>query len=854
MALVVCCATGNFTASTTWAQTVGANHAVTTANIGLTTSNQTGSTFTPGAATIDGLGFRVGALASNTGTNSVIVTLRDATAGVDKMVLTIPTADLPTGATGHDVEGGWFFARGTTTTLAAGNSHTISFRLNSTSTALSLTRDATAGNFQRFLRTTTTSSPGAGDEMYILGEWTTTGTFTQRTVTMDNTSVTTDYGSGPVATGYANLPAIGIGKFGKLQWGTAASTNYALKLSGVLKIWRGGELEMSTAASPLDRTSTYRLLFDTTNNTYAYGIWVAEGGSFVCHGQSRTAGNSTVRATLSGDVTNGTVIPLDTATGWKNGDEVIIGASQRSAASIIRTLSADALSTSVTVGSATGAGVTFHGTGNAKAHIGLITRNIMIDNVWSTTYAASGLSASYTGSPVNGTFSVSWTEFSNHAITQQGAARTLATAITLDNCSWRMGSQTISPINIGGEANYVITNPIIWTGTGLSGGAWTMASANVLNNVKCNNGLFCSGTNNQGYGLYYVMSASGVGVNTDAMANNWFHSFASGFYVFCTFIFGITASQHSGTEFINCTTPLNFASTFVRDCEFANIKAHRGNGTGIWNANGSAHRLVFSNIDIFGQATMTAFSGSGQGLSNVVYRRVRGGAEGSAFTDYGINFATAANAAGFINVTYQSCEFGTPAACSTADLRFVSVAANTDVAVRQLTFDSCSFYSATQTSAATNATITGESFIAFQGVGTANRRLIPNRGSIMQNTTTYNTAPPSEEIQPVCTTNMFTTMESGSKRVAVESGTTVTMSVYVRKDAVYNGQAPLLKVRNNYSMGVLEAVLATHTAGANTWQQLIGTTDTVTADGVLDFFVEVSGTTGSVFIDDWAAS
>src|SRR5690606_36356703 len=91
-------------------------------------------------------------------------------------------------------------------------------------------RDGTAGNWSRMLRTTTTQAPTAGDTLHILGEWTAAGTKDDRAVTMDSES-DTDYGDGSTT-----LASFSIGTGGTLTWGTDASTDYVLELSGLLDV------------------------------------------------------------------------------------------------------------------------------------------------------------------------------------------------------------------------------------------------------------------------------------------------------------------------------------------------------------------------------------------------------------------------------------------------------------------------------------------------------------------------------------------------------------------------------------------------------------------------------------------
>jgi hypothetical protein len=127
-------------------------------------------------------------------------------------------------------------------------------------------------------------------------------------------------------------------------------------------------------------------------------------------------------------------------------------------------------------------------------------------------------------------------------------------------------------------------------------------------------------------------------------------------------------------------------------------------------------------------------------------------------------------------------------------------------------------------------------------------------GTVAYETTTFRTASPAEKLSPTSATAGYK-LESGVKRVPIASGTTVSVSAYVRKSSTYDGNAPRLILRANPSLGIdTDQVLATHSAAVDTWQQLSGTSATAEEDGVLEVLVDCDGTTGAVYIDDWSAA
>jgi hypothetical protein len=135
-------------------------------------------------------------------------------------------------------------------------------------------------------------------------------------------------------------------------------------------------------------------------------------------------------------------------------------------------------------------------------------------------------------------------------------------------------------------------------------------------------------------------------------------------------------------------------------------------------------------------------------------------------------------------------------------------------------------------------------------------------GIVQTDTVIYNTASPSMRLTPSNATNKLESAprhSSAAARIPVNNGGSVTISVYVRKSVVgdgaaYNGNQPRLILLKNTALGIsADTVIDTAAAAAGTWEQLTGTTATVTDDGVLEFIVDCDGTAGWVNVDDWSA-
>jgi len=91
--------------------------------------------------------------------------------------------------------------------------------------------------------------------------------------------------------------------------------------------------------------------------------------------------------------------------------------------------------------------------------------------------------------------------------------------------------------------------------------------------------------------------------------------------------------------------------------------------------------------------------------------------------------------------------------------------------------------------------------------------------------------------------------------VPVDSGQAVTVTVKVRKDSSYNGNAPrLVMLGSSGVVSDVDVVGDTLSVGVDTWETLTYTTPTTTDAGVLEFIVDCDGTAGNVFVDTWTAA
>lgn len=323
MAVLACCADGNWTAAATWAVVDTTDIAGTDATYldeeatsvvsNTETSNRAASGFTPGAITIDGIGLKLSNRTGTTGTFSVQLWNLTDLAVVAGTSVTINCSDFPA-ATSAAFDGGWiFFKFAAPVTLTAAKAYVIS-PVTSSASQISLFRSATnAANWSRYLRTTTTQAPAATNDLIIAGEWTAAATVAVRTVTMNETA-STDYGGAPTAANSLLTPGLAVCNNGVLTWGTTAATNYYLKMSSSVIVYRVGTVNMGTTGTPMPRDSTAIWELDPAADG-DYG-WLVRGGTWNGQGLSRTSGKNIVSTKLNADtvsITGGltsTILPM----------------------------------------------------------------------------------------------------------------------------------------------------------------------------------------------------------------------------------------------------------------------------------------------------------------------------------------------------------------------------------------------------------------------------------------------------------------------------------------------------------------------------------------------------------------
>lgn len=848
MTVYAAAANGNLTAAATW----GAIDATSylndeSANTALTTSLVASAAFTPGAITIDGFAVKIASRTASPGSNTATFQLYDNTAASVAAAVTVNVSDIPTATATPGTttlvstsEGGWFFLKlASPITLTAG--HTYSVRAStSASSQVNLYRNSTGGNWSRFLRTTTTGAPGAGDDMIITGEWTGAGAVTARSVTMDSTAAT-DYGN---ATTTQYTPALAIANNGTLSFANAASTNYILQLSGYLIVYNGGTLNIGISGSEIPRGSTATLQFDC-GSTGDFGLVLRNGSTINSYGLSRTSGKNVTQCLLSADAAGGaTSLTVDTDTGWLSGDVMVL-APTRQTASQYETASLNANAGASSLSLSAGTANAHDGTAPAQGEVGLLTRNVIITSVSSSlrTFIWLGNTA---------TVELHWTEMSNLGAPIQNkyglSINTTTGSANIQYCSVhdvanygiRLLGSSLDNVTVGYTVVYKTTSSNLVYIDSATSGTWSFDHC-----------MFC-GTSSTSQFLFYSNDAGGNITN-------------------CSFSGGETTGGNVAVTIVENGAALGtFDGLSVHSCQgsglsinssaygtISNSKFWRCQSLGATSTTGAPAglSLAFTSCKFFGNGGVSATTGGFgfTGLGTLIFD----GCSFNSDTTYTqiVGFYWSSGAAG-MDVRMFSCLFSVASGILTANTNDLSPA-NASVA-GSIIADNCIFSAATLFYQIPS--VRGPALLRCQNFGQVandNRSYIPNgtsSPSVIQTdtTTVYGSNPRSERMSPAAA---GIKLESSSILVAVNSGQVAVPVIRVQKDGSYTGNAPRLILKRQDSMGVTaDTVIDTLTAAAGSWQALTGSTPAAPQDGVFEFVIDCDGSAGSVYVGDTIAS
>lgn len=846
MANFVAGADGNLTAAATW-NTVGHNLVSTsTAVTALTTGNHDTAVFVPAAAAVRGVLLKLGVRAAGSPTNTLTVHWRNSTAGTNVKTVVVNVSDLdPCDATQRN--GGWyFFLFDATTTPNGADNYLIRCTLSATSTAVSLQTNGTANNFQRIVVLSATGAPGAGDDLYIPGVLdgvTNPATPGSRVVTMDQTAAT-DYGA---AVSSIETPAVTVNKRGRLSWSTAANTIF--RVSGMVTIYSGGELNVGTVATPIPiaQTAVFELDCATDNQFY---VSKKDGAIFTMQGSPRTAGTNVVMCRLNTDEAAGqTILGVDRVTGWLSGDQVSIAATSATPSQHeIRTLAANALAGSIEVT----AGLTHAHTGShsnvlMNAEIQLLTHNVKFRSTLSTAMTA-------IDDQGGGTLDIDWTELQfcgDSAVAPSGALRFNATtglthsirfstfkdgeegAIT---CTGNAAGFTAEDVNVYNftvgtiaSINVPLTNADDWTlrrvllVAASSGGA---GGFNLGDQGGTMADLGCVSATNRGFTLGDTDQRAWTiaGLNARTLGE-----------------FGIDMSGILGRGTIS-----NF------NC------SHCGNGVnsgGISGVGAAWANLTFDTGNLVGNnggCGIILRSSSNRTVNTLLRNVVMAGDVISTQTG-GLRFDANGGMDFHLNWRCEGCSFGVGTAHTVADIQ------GTTLGTLNLTMTlvDCTLASGTELSSIPSTTEDG-SYVAFQrkDASDTNHSVIAKRGTLAYDAVISHAGLPTLKMTPNSASVKLQSNAGARNKwlILAQTGQTITFTCPVRVDATYNGTAPRLVALTNPAIDIdTDTVIGTHPGGTGSFVNITGSIGPLSQNGVIEVIVDCDGTAGFINVAQYTA-
>lgn len=863
MATRVAIGTGAFLTAGTWeiADATGTLLSTNTGSTALTTGNLDSAAFMPGAITVAGVAVRLSARAAGSPTNTITITLRKTTAPAgDAAAVTANVSDLPACTAGASSEGGWhYFKFSAPVLLAAGANYVVRATLSATSTAVSLSTNGTANNWQHILVTSTTGAPAAGDDLFlaqILDGATNPATVTAITVTMDSTA-NTDYGSAVVS---AYQTSLAISKACTFAYGVAGATNYILRQSGSVGVYSGGVFNIGTVGGEIPRDSTAVLEFDCAADGQ-FGLSVWNGGTFTAQGLSRTNLKNIVSCKLNTDEAIGqTTLGVDTDTGWKSGDEVVIATTTTTGTqSESKILNGDAGASSIDITVALAAA--HSGTTPTQAEVILLTFPIKLRAVTSTLMSYMSFKATstvdmdwvevrYMGTqftPVALDISTTTGSFDfRYGAIKDGEASPITTAVDANNFSF----QDINIYNCATATNCQGIVIAVTTGT-----AWTLAR--IVSIAGGNSGGFHFDLQDIGgtvSNLTAVGGAQFAGVAIrEALLTSWSisgidcHSIPNGPGIY--FFAGATngaptyngsisnfnlwrngTTNYGGIYVIGHTSNI---STPVNNMTFTTGKVFGNAGAGVMVRPGTATcaKWTFNSVDFAGDSSAGQARGINIDSNNLGPMTI---------PDWLFINCTFGVASG-IMVAHSTCDIE-----SKLGLNYVT-----------MTLINCILASTVEVATTSNANMAPGSYILSQ----QHDQSVADKGWSLPGNQAYETTTvdvsPSQKLTPL---SASLKLESGfgirgrGFLVPVLSGASVTVSVKVQKDGSYAGAAPRLVLKANPAIGInADEVIDSLSVGSGSWETLTGTTvATASADGVMEFVVDCDGTAGNIFVDTWS--
>lgn len=825
MANLISAVSGALSTAATWQVADSTSFLQTQTNTQTSSATFTSSSaFTTGVITIDAIGLYLSTRsAAPSGTFSVRLFNATLGAAVAGTTVTVNVTDIDNATTNGL---GWYcFKFSAPVLLLTATSYTVQI-MSSTSSQVTMYRDATANNVCRFLRTTTTQVPAAADNLLVMGNYTGAATGSSIVVTMDNTA----------GTFYGNVE---ISKNGTLSSAVVASTAYTLKPAGNILVWSNGTLNLGTSGSPMPASSSLTVEFQCTSPVQ-FGLTINSGGIWNSFGAAMT----TDRAKLAVDsIVGATSLTLNTATNWKNGDLLGLASTTVTIAqSEWGTMGADASGTSIPSITVTGGGgfaFAHSGTGAIAAEVINLSRNIKIKGV-----APLLIDSAYVNILNSAVVNVQWTEF-----LILGSATTLKTGIDVgtttgscvfSNCSIHHSNNASSMgirINAAAGNNITITNNVFFS----------IAANHIQNQATATTGLaqIISGNIAMLNGTGAIFSISNCKIT---LQNNTAVSATSNGFTLSDLTYDGTGVMSGNVAHSNGTLGVSLinlvAISGVPADGFGTFTVWRNQTYGI--ATSACTGLVISGVTAFGN--QLANTGSNGPSAWIYWKNVTADAGTIQIATVGYGVAAYSS-----YIFLDNCTFGSTNTHATGDISYIVASEFGEIYTRNTSLLS-------PNTVGQQANMLWNSMVRIQRLNTTagNHETFKKFGKINIDTVIVNSGTKSTRMTP---NSALVKLESGPIKFDIGNGQVATITAYVRKSVAgdgtaYNGSQPRLIQKANPALGLNnDVVLATADNTFNgAFKVLSGVITAPTDDGVIECVIDCDGTLGWINIDDTSIS
>jgi hypothetical protein len=844
MAFLLSKQSGNWSSASTW-EVAGFTSLTFFSFTSVTTTYAPSASSSPGAITMTGVWLCLYSRTA-TPTGTLDIQLWNNTSSAEVALVTVNVSDIPSTPNIGGARG-IFFKFSSPVTLLAGTLYQIRLRTSSATQVAFWRTNSGATDWARIFTTSTTAAPSATDILYIQGSYNGVGSKTDITVTMDNNNSTL-YGG--VLTGYG----------GTLDWLTNTSTE--LRLNG--EVWSGaaisllitaGTFRMGSTASRIQPGVTASLIIDA-GTLNARRIQIQDTGQFIAAGSTM----SYTWTRLSSDVLAGaTIATTSVATGWSAGSEIVISPTIRHA-STATTVQYDRRTLTSVSGTTLGFSSLTNphsGTGEFAADVINLTRNCRIQSLSPTlrTYMTVGTNLC--------DINLNEVEFINFGSTV-GAVNFIGSgasgSLYIKNSSFNDCGMGVSLTTATNFYNTIVDNCVYNTRAATSGSMISHAVAVTaqpisVNSYISNNCMIFGGTSSASIGISIANNAIDVENNS-----------ISGVQAAACFQYGQTSTYIISGKFNNNIARFSgngfqvyFADTFTTGNHPTGNKAIRNLNFGFYIPGSTNTRIVDLLLTGNSVANLLCAYAVNANTKNVSINNASVQSDPLYTSPVGILLSQSAypSRSASVEVTFNNCNIGTLVAHTTADVRF-SVESDQDC---ELLFNNCNLGSSIEVSQ--SQFMSKISKVSFQRVDQVNgaHRTYYNNGLLTLDTTIYRSSGKSVRLTPSTSTSV---QDFGYKKIPVRGSSTPTISVWVRKSVVgdgsaYNGSQPRLLLKNNQAIANFgtynDIVLATASSSNGTWEQLSSTLPvTPYEDTAFEVYLDCSGTTGWVNVDDWRVS